>query len=144
MKKILGLLVIVLGLTGCSMNVPVSDVSAPTTEEETYVVEAGIVSNDTVDTATKMAENISGEVSLSDIFTIRDYLYANTATDDYEIEENVTFEELKSMLVQVSHTKGPEIANGIKEHGSYLGTFNHRNYSYKKIWICVTKTSLLY
>ena len=30
MKKILGLLVIVLGLTGCSMNVPVSDVSAPT------------------------------------------------------------------------------------------------------------------
>ncbi len=30
MKKILGLLIIVLGLTGCSMNVPVSDVSAPT------------------------------------------------------------------------------------------------------------------
>lgn len=144
MKKILGLfaiLSVVLGLTGCSMNVPVSDVSAPT--EETYVVEVGIVSSSTEATAIEMTENISGEVSHSDIFTIRDYLYANTATDDYEIKENVTFEELKSMLVQVSHAKGSEIANGIKEHGSYLGTFNHRNYSYKKIWICVTKTGLL-
>ncbi len=138
MKKILGLLVIVLGLTGCSMNV------APTMFEETYVVETGVVSSSTEVTVTEMAENLSGEVSHSDIFTIRDYLYANTATDDYEIKENVTFEELRSMLVQVSHTKGPEIANGIKEHGSYIGTFNHRNYSYKKIWICVTKTSLLY
>lgn len=143
MKKILVFYAIVLGLTGCSMNVaPV--IVAPVIEEETYIVEVGIVSNDTVDTATKMAENLSGEVSHSDIFTIRDYLYANTATDDYEIEENVTFEELESMFVQISHTKGPEIANGIKEHGSYLGTFNHRNYSYKKIWICVTKTGLLY
>ena len=115
-----------------------------TPEEETYVVEVGIVSNDIVDTATKMAENLSGEVSHSDIFTIRDYLYANTATDDYEIEKNVTFEELKNMLVQVSHAEGLEIANGVKEHGSYLGTFNHRNYSYKKVWICVTKTGLLY
>lgn len=131
-----------LGLTGCSMNVPVSDVSAPT--EETYVVEVGIVSSSTEVTVKEMAENISGEVSFSDICKIRDYLYANTETDDYEIYENVTFEELKSMFVRVSHTNGLEIANGIKEHGSYIGTFNHRNYSYKKIWICVTKTSLLY
>ena len=115
-----------------------------TPEEETYVVEVGVVSNDTVDKAVEMAEKLSGEVSHSDVFTIRDYLYVNTATDDYEIERNVTFEELKSMLVQVSHAEGLEIANGIKEHGSYLGTFNHRNYSYKKIWICVTKTGLLY
>ena len=140
MKKILGLFAIVLGLTGCSMNVAPQMVL----EEETYVVETGIVSASTEATALEMAENISGEVSHSDIFAIRDYLYANTATDDYEIEKNVTFEELKSMLVQVSHTKGQEIANGIKEHGSYLSTFNHRNYSYKKIWICVTKTGLLY
>lgn len=139
MKKILGLLVIVLGLTGCSMNV------APTQMfEETYVVEVGIVSSSTEATAIEMVENISGEVSHSDIFTIRDYLYANTATDDYEIMRDVTFEELKSMFVQISNTKGSEIANGIKEHGSYLGTFSHRNYSYKKIWICVTKTGLLY
>ena len=141
MKKILGLFAIILGLlmmsvfTSCNFYTP---------EEETYVVEVGIVSADTAVTALEMAENLSGEVSHSDIFAIRDYLYANTATDDYEIEKNVTFEELKSMLVQVSHTKGKEIANGIKEHGSYLGTFNHRNYSYKKIWICVTKTGLLY
>ena len=138
MKKsillVLGLLIMSV-FTSCNFVIP---------EEETYVVEVGIVSNDTVDTATEMAENLSGEVSHSDIFTIRDYLYSNTATDDYKIEKNVTFEELKSMLVQVSHTKGIEIANGIKEHGSYLGTFNHRNYSYKKIWICVTKTGLLY
>lgn len=138
MKKILVLLAIVLGLTGCSMNTPIMP------EEETYVVEVGIVSSDIEATAIEMSEKLSGEVSRSDIFTIRDYLYANTATDDYEIEENVTFEELKNMLVQISHTKGPEIANGIKEHGSYLGTFNHRNYSYKKVWICVTKTGLLY
>ena len=137
MKKILAIILgcIVLGFTSCNFVIP---------EEETYVVEIGIVSADTAVTALEMAENLSGKVSHSDIFTIRDYLYANTATDDYEIERNVTFEELKSMLVQVSHTKGPEIANGIKEHGSYLGTFNHRNYSYKKIWICVTKTGLLY
>ena len=138
MKKsvllVLGLLMMSV-FTSCNFYTP---------EEETYVIETGIVSNDTVDTALEMAENLSEEVSHSDIFTIRDYLYANTATDDYEIEKNVTFEELKSMLVQVSHTKGQEIANGIKEHGSYIGTFNHRNYSYKKIWICVTKTGLLY
>lgn len=114
------------------------------TPEETYVVESGVVSNDTVDKAVEMSENISGEVSHSDIFTIRDYLYVNTATDDYEIMKDVTFEELKSMLVQISHAEGLEIANGIKEHGSYIGTFYHRNYSYKKIWICVTKTGLLY
>ena len=115
-----------------------------TPEEETYVVEVGIVSSDIEATAIEMSEKLSGEVSHSDIFTIRDYLYANTATDDYEIEKNVTFEELKNMLVQVSHAEGLEIANGVKEHGSYLGTFNHRNYSYKKVWICVTKTGLLY
>ena len=138
MKKILGLLVIVLGLTGCSMNAP------SLFEEETYVVESGVVSNYIANTASKMAENLSGEVSHSDIFTIRDYLYANTETDDYEIMRDVTFEELKSMLVQISHTEGPEIANEIKEYGSYLGIFYHRNYSDKKIWICVTKTGLLY
>ena len=137
MKKI----ILVLGLlmmsifTSCNFVIP---------EEETYVVETGIVSSDIEATAIEMSEKLSGEVSHSDIFTIRDYLYENTATDDYEIEKNVTFEELKNMLVQVSHTKGQEIANGIKEHGSYLGTFNHRNYSYKKVWICVTKTGLLY
>ena len=114
------------------------------TPEETYVVESGVVSNDIVDKAVEMSENISGEASFSDICKIRDYLYANTATDNYEIMKDVTFEELKSMLVQVSHTEGLEIANGVKEHGSYIGTFDHRNYSYKKIWICVTKTGLLY
>ena len=138
MKKsvllLLGLLIMSV-FTSCNFAIP---------EEETYVVEVGIVSSDIEDTAIEMSEKLSGEVSHSDIFTIRDYLYVNTATDDYEIEKNVTFEELKSMLVQVSHTKGPEIANGIKEHGSYLDIFNHRNYSYKKIWICVTKTGLLY
>ena len=114
------------------------------TPEETYVVESGVVSNDTVVKAVEMSENISGEASFSDICKIRDYLYVNTATDDYEIMKDVTFEELKSMLVQVSHAEGLEIANGIKEHGSYIGTFYHRNYSYKKVWICVTKTGLLY
>lgn len=137
MKKsvllVLGLLMISV-FTSCNFYTP----------EETYVVESGVVSNDTVDTAVEMSENISGEASFSDICKIRDYLYVNTATDDYEIMKDVTFEELKSMLVQVSHAEGLEIANGIKEHGSYIGTFYHRNYSYKKIWICVTKTGLLY
>lgn len=138
MKKsvllVLGLLMMSV-FTSCNFYTP---------EEETYVVEVGIVSSDIEATAIEMSEKLSGEVSHSDIFTIRDYLYANTATDDYEIDKNVTFEELKNMLVQVSHAEGLEIANGIKEHGSYLGTFNHRNYSYKKVWICVTKTGLLY
>ena len=87
------------------------------TPEETYVVELGVVSNDTVDKAVEMSENISGEASFSDICKIRDYLYANTATDNYEIMKDVTFEELKSMLVQVSRAEGLEIANGVKEHG---------------------------
>lgn len=138
MKKsvllVLGLLIMSV-FTSCNFYTP---------EEETYVVEVGMVSSDIEATAIEMSEKLSGEVSHSDIFTIRDYLYTNTATDDYEIEKNVTFEELKNMLVQVSHAEGLEIANGIKEHGSYLGTFNHRNYSYKKVWICVTKTGLLY
>ena len=137
MKKsvllVLGLLMISV-FTSCNFYTP----------EETYVVESGVVSNDIEATAIEMSEKLSGEVSHSDIFTIRDYLYVNTATDDYEIMKDVTFEELKSMLVQVSHAEGLEIANGIKEHGSYIGTFYHRNYSYKKIWICVTKTGLLY
>ena len=38
MKKILGLFAIVLGLTGCSMNVPVSDVSAPTRNNIEWIV----------------------------------------------------------------------------------------------------------
>ena len=137
MKKsvllVLGLLIMSV-FTSCNFYTP----------EETYIVESGVVSNDTVDKAVEMSENISGEASFSDICKIRDYLYVNTATDDYEIMKDVTFEELKSMLVQVSHAEGLEIANGIKEHGSYIGTFYHRNYSYKKIWICVTKTGLLY
>lgn len=138
MKKsvllVLGLLMMSV-FTSCNFYTP---------EEETYVVESGVVSNDTFYTANKMAENISGEVTFSDICAIRDYLYSNTKTDDYKIMRDVTFEELKSMLVQSSHAEGSEIANGIKEHGSYIGTFYHRNYSNKKIWICVTKTGLLY
>ena len=38
MKKILVLFAIVLGLTGCSMNVPVSDVSAPTRNNIEWIV----------------------------------------------------------------------------------------------------------
>lgn len=121
--------------TSCNFDTP---------EEETYVVESGVVSNYIAVKALEMSENISGEATFSDICTIRDYLYSNTETDDYEIMRDVTFEELKSMLVQASHSKGSEIANGIKEHGSYIGTFYHRNYSDKKIWICVTKAGLLY
>ena len=59
------------------------------TPEETYVVESGVVSNDIVDKAVEMSENISGEAPFSDICKIRDYLYVNTATDDYEIMKDV-------------------------------------------------------
>ena len=90
MKKsvllVLGLLMISV-FTSCNFYTP----------EETYVVESGVVSNDIEATAIEMSEKLSGEVSHSDIFTIRDYLYVNTATDDYEIMKDVTFEELKSM-----------------------------------------------
>ena len=136
MKKILGLLVIVLGLTGCSMNV------APT--EETYVVEMGTVSAGTANKALVMASNFTGEVTFSDICALRDYLYSNTETNGHVVMRDVTFEELKSMFVQISYTEGQEIANYIKKHGSYINIFYHRNYSYKRIWICVTKTGLLY
>lgn len=139
MKKsvfvVLGLLAMSV-FTSCNFDAPL--------KEETYVVEAGIVSNYTFEEALEMVENISGEITFSDMCTIRDYLYSHTETDDYEIKRDVTFEELKSMLIQSSHAEGLEIANGIKEHGSYLGTFYHRNYSDKKVWIFVTKTGLLY
>lgn len=138
MKKaflvVLGLLMVSV-FTSCNFDTP---------EEETYVVESGIVSNYIANTALEMSEAITGEVTFSDICALRDYLYSNTETDDYEIMRDVTFEELKSMLVQSSHSKGSEIANGIKEHGSYIGTFYHRNYSDKKVWIFVAKTGLLY
>lgn len=111
-----------------------------TQEEKTYVVEMGIVTNETVYTA---AEMMSDGLSFSDFCTVRDYLYKNTI-DGYEVEYDVTFEELKSLLLQISYTEGAEAAKVTKERGFKLLCCSHRDYDDVKVWISIAETDLLY
>ena len=134
MKKILTVLMMVLGLsilTSCDFVTQV---------ENTYVVESGIVTNKTIYTA---ADMMSDGLSFSDFCTTRDYLYKNTI-DGYEVMNDVTFEELKGALLQVSYTEGAEAADKVKERGFKLLCFTHRDYDDVKIWMSIVETDLLY
>lgn len=111
-----------------------------TQEETTYVVECGIVTNETIYTA---ADMMSDGLSFSDFCKVRDYLYKNTI-DGYEVEYDVTFEELESMLLQVSYTEGAEAANVTQKRGFKILCFNHRYDDDVKIWMSVVETELLY
>lgn len=107
-------------------------------EEKTYVVEIGIVTNETVYAASDMVT----DTSFSDFCTVRDYLYKNTI-DGYEVEYDVTFEELKSLLLQISYTEGAEAAKVTKERGFNLLCGTHRDYDDVKVWISIAETELL-
>lgn len=108
-------------------------------EEKTYVVEIGIVTNETVYT---VADMIPDGPSFSDFCTVRDYLYKNTI-DGYEVEYDVTFEELKRLLLQISYAEGAEAAEVTKEYGFNLLYGSHRDYDDVKVWISIVETDLL-
>lgn len=129
MKKMIFVLIASFLMASCSTSLM---------EEKTYILEAGIVTNETAETASSMVY----EQSFENFCTIRDYLYQNTI-DGYDVEYDLTFEDIKSVLVQISYTEGEKAANYIKEHGHIITLCNHRDYDDVKVWISITETGLL-
>lgn len=134
MKKVLMVLIASFLMAGCSTHLAEDHLA----EEKTYVVESGIVTNETAYVAVDMVT----DTSFSDFCTVRDYLYKNTI-DGYGVEYDVTFEELKSLLLQISYTEGAEAVKVTKERGFNLLLGTHRYCDDVKIWISIAETDIL-
>ena len=152
-KSVLGLLGLLAMsvFTSCNFDAP---------ENKTYVVEIGRAP-DSLNTLpptnstdkplypeTDMMLDFSEEPpTFSDFCVMRDYLYNKTPRRDYKITGDVTFEQLKIMLTNISYTEGSAAVNFIVSHGYHLDIYSQQDSSdsyCRNVWISVTETGLLY
>ena len=84
--------------------------------------------------------------TFSDFCVMRDYLYDKTPRSSYKITRDVTFEQLKIMLTNISYTEGSAAVDFIVSHGYHLDIYSQHDYDYgrRNVWISVTETGLLY
>lgn len=135
MKKLFIILLAVLGLfslTCCA--------SLPTPITETYLVESGVITGQTYTTARSTMTSWT-EPSYQEVALLRDYLHNNTVSD-YSAQEAVTMNAIKQFLL----TQGPGAKKEIeflKRNGYDIIFFNHREGKDKKIWMSITKITLL-
>ena len=109
-------------------------------EEKEYIYEEGFVSYETLDEVIDMMLDASEPVSFSDFAEIRDYLYASTE-DEYCVFRDVTFEELKDLLIPVSYSKSSKILESTKDYGFSVNAFY---YDDVVLWICIVEKDFLY
>lgn len=137
MKKILITLLAALGLfslTCCA--------SLPTPITKTYLVESGVITNQTYTTASNTVSSWT-ELNYSNVASLRDYLHNNTVSD-YSAQEAVTMNAIKQFLLlqDSSGYKAKKEIELLKRNGYDIIFFNHREND-KKVWMCVTKIELL-
>lgn len=137
MKKILITLLAILGLFSLTC---AASLSTPITE--TYLVESGVITNQTYTTASNTVSSWT-ELNYSNVASLRDYLHNNTVSD-YSAQEAVTMNAIKQFLLlqDSSGYKAKKEIELLKRNGYDIIFFNHREND-KKVWMCVTKIELL-
>ena len=106
MKKfiylMLATLCLALNFTSCS-----NDYSS---SEDTYRIEMEVVSNSTYETAFSMAQSYGGNITHSNIKSIRDYLYQNTTSNYDNSMRGGAVDEIRNFL-RLSSTKRLKMAS---------------------------------
>ena len=105
----------------------------------TYKVEVGVISQSTYNTALSKI-SYWGEVSYSNIASLRLYLYNNTISD-HEVQTNVSLSEIKDFLLSkgMSNYEAESEINVLKTVGNDIVFGEHATDSSKKVWIYATK-----
>ena len=109
------------------------------TEETSYKVEAGVITNSTYRTACNRIQDWD-EINYSKIASIRNYLYDNTISG-HEIRTDVSLNEIKEYLLSHGFSKyetDSEI-KFLKENGNEIAFFEYRYGNDKKVWVYATK-----
>ena len=138
MKKLFIILFTVFGLfslTYCA--------SLPTPITETYLVESGVITDQTYTTARSTMISWT-ELNYSKAASLRGYLYNNTISE-YSAQEAVTMNAIKQFLLMndPSGYKSKKEIGFLKRNGYDIIFFDHREGKDKKIWMSVTKITLL-
>ena len=138
MKKLFIILLAVLGLfslTCCA--------SLPTPITETYLVESGVITDQTYNTARNTMKSWT-VLNYQEVALLRDYLYTNTVSD-YSAQEAVTMNAIKQFLLtqDPSGYKAKKEIELLKRNGYDIIFFNHREGKGKKIWMSAAKITLL-
>ena len=138
MKKLFIILLAVLGLfslTCCA--------SLPTPITETYLVESGVITDQTYNTARNTMKSWT-VLNYQEVALLRDYLHTNTVSD-YSAQEAVTMNAIKQFLLMQdpSGYKAKKEIEFLKRNGCDIIFFNHREGKGKKIWMSAAKITLL-
>ena len=138
MKKLFIILLAVLGLfslTCCA--------SLPTPITETYLVESGVITDQTYNTARNTMKSWT-VLNYQEVALLRDYLHTNTVSD-YSAQEAVTMNAIKQFLLtqDPSGYKAKKEIEFLKRNGYDIIFFNHREGKGKKIWMSAAKITLL-
>lgn len=138
MKKLFVILLAVLGLfslTCCA--------SLPTPITETYLVESGVITDQTYNTARNTIKSWT-VLNYQEVALLRDYLHTNTVSD-YSAQEAVTMNAIKQFLLtqDPSGYKAKKEIEFIKRNGYDIIFFDHREGKGKKIWMSAAKITLL-
>lgn len=138
MKKLFIILLAVLGLfslTCCA--------SLPTPITETYLVESGVITDQTYNTARNTIKSWT-VLNYQEVALLRDYLHTNTVSD-YSAQEAVTMNAIKQFLLtqDTSGYKAKKEIEFLKRNGYDIIFFDHREGKGKKIWMSAAKITLL-
>lgn len=138
MKKLFIILLAVLGLfslTYCA--------SLPTPITETYLVESGVITDQTYNTARNTMKSWT-VLNYQEVALLRDYLHTNTVSD-YSAQEAVTMNAIKQFLLtqDPSCYKAKKEIEFLKRNGYDIIFFDHREGKGKKIWMSAAKITLL-
>lgn len=138
MKKLFIILLAVLGLfslTCCA--------SLPTPITETYLVESGVITDQTYNTARNTIKSWT-VLNYQEVALLRDYLHTNTVSD-YSAQEAVTMNAIKQFLLtqDPSGYKAKKEIEFLKRNGYDIIFFDHREGKGKKIWMSAAKITLL-
>ena len=134
MRKIVIIVFTIFLLASCA--------SLPTPITETYLVESGVITSQTCTTACNTISSWT-ELNYSNVASLRNYLHNNTVSD-YSAQEAVTMNAIKQFLLlqDPSSYKAKKEIEFLKRNGYDIIFFNHREND-KKVWMCVTKITLL-
>ena len=138
MKKLFIILLAILGLfslTCCA--------SLPTPITETYLVESGVITDQTYNTARNTMKSWT-VLNYQEVALLRDYLHTNTVSD-YSAQEAVTMNAIKQFLLtqDPSGYKAKKEIEFLKRNGYDIIFFDHREGKGKKIWMSAAKITLL-
>lgn len=132
MKKIISVLLVLICFFSCS-----NPSNLPTPMEETYLVEFGVITNQTYESTQNTISHLT-EPTYSDFKVLRNYLYSRTISD-YSSRVWTINEIYQYLLPRVdSSYELNEQIRLIQSNGYYISFFYHRFEKDKKWYMCIS------